>query len=168
MSGLPEITVAGNVVAAPELNHTNSGIAVANFRVAANDRRYNQQTGEWENAGVTFLRCSIWRQGAYNVSDSLNTGDRVLVTGVLRQSEWETKEGEKRTSYELAVSEIGISLKFATAKSNKATRSTAGEQTSADDPFASAGSSTSDPWASGRALPAAVSAGGGFSNEPPF
>lgn len=164
MSGLPEITVAGNVVAAPETRFTNAGVMVANFRIAANDRRYNQQTGEWENAGATFLRCSIWRQAAEHVVESLNVGDRVLVTGVLRQSEWETQEGEKRTSYELAVNEIGISLKFATAKSNKATRIPAGAPAGAGDPFANAGSSTSDPWNSTRP----AGSGGGFSDEPPF
>jgi single-strand DNA-binding protein len=148
MAGLPEITVAGTVVADPELKFVPSGAAVANFRIAANDRRYDQHRGEWVDAGATFLRCSIWRQAAENVAESLHRGDRVLVTGVLRQSDWETKEGEKRSSYELAVTEVGISLKFATATSNKAKRGNA--STTDGDTFAPAGS------------------GGRFADEPPF
>lgn len=150
MAGLPEITVAGTMVADPEMRFTDAGVAVANFRIAANDRRFDRERGEWVDAGATFLRCSIWRQAAENVADSLNKGDRVLVTGVLRQSDWETKEGEKRTSYELAVTEIGISLKFASAKSNRAKRGTG------DGPG-------DNPW---TGAPAA--SGGGFSDEPPF
>lgn len=149
MTGLPEITVAGTIVADPELRFTQAGTAVATFRVAANDRRYDRERGEWVDAGATFLRCSVWRQVAENVAESVYKGDRVLVTGVLKQSDYE-KEGEKRTSYDLNVTEIGVSLKFATAKTNKVKRSTGGE-------------AAGDPWGS-----APAGSGGGFSDEPPF
>jgi len=123
MAGLPEITVAGTLTADPELRFTANGIAVANFTVAANDRRYNAQTGQWEDAGATFLRCTIWREAAEHVAESLGKGMRVLLTGTLRQRAWETDQGEKRTSYEVDVIEIGPSLRWATAKVAKATRS---------------------------------------------
>lgn len=153
MTGLPEITVAGTLVADPELNFTTAGDAVANFRIAANDRRYDRDRGEWVDAGATFLRCSIWRQAAENVTESLHKGDRVLVTGVLKQRDYETQEGEKRTVYELAVTEIGPSLKFATATVRKLKRSTGATPT------------TSDPWGS---TPPPATTSGGFSDEPPF
>jgi len=130
MAGLPEITIAGTLVADPELRFTATGAAVANFTVAANDRRYDQTRGEWVDHGATFLRCSIWRQAAENLAESLTKGTRILVTGVLRQHEWETRDGEKRYSFQVDATEIGASLKWATVKVAKATRTP-----SADDPW---------------------------------
>lgn len=122
MAGLPEVTVAGTLTADPELRFTQSGIAVANFTVAANDRRYDQQQGRWIDGDATFLRCTLWRQPAENLAGSLNKGARVLVTGTLRQRSYETDQGEKRTVMELDVTEVGASLRWATAKVTKATR----------------------------------------------
>ena len=107
MAGLPEVTVAGTLTADPELRFTPNGNAVANFTVAANDRRFDKNTSEWVDAGATFLRCSIWRQAAENVAESLNRGNRVIVTGRLKQREYEDREGQKRTVFELDVTEIG-------------------------------------------------------------
>jgi single-strand DNA-binding protein len=130
MTGLPEITIAGTLVADPELRYTATGAAVATFTVATNDRRYNRDTGEWVDHGATFLRCSIWRHAAENLAESLTKGTRILLTGVLRQHEWETREGEKRYSFEVDTTEIGASLKWATVTVNKPTRTT-----STDDPY---------------------------------
>jgi single-strand DNA-binding protein len=127
MAGLPEITIAGTLVADPELRYTTTGAAVANFTIAANDRRYNRDTGEWIDHGATFLRCSIWRHAAENLAESLTKGTRILLTGVLRQHEWETPEGEKRYSFQVDATEIGASLKWATVTVNKPTRTTTGE-----------------------------------------
>jgi single-strand DNA-binding protein len=137
MSGLPEVTVAGTLTADPELRFTPSGAAVANFTVAANDRRYDQQTGKWVDGDATFLRCSIWRQAAENLTESLTKGTRVLVTGHLRQRSYETPEGDKRVVMELAVTEIGASLKWATVTVAKATRTAAGAR-EIEDQFAGA------------------------------
>ncbi len=159
MPGLPEITTAGTLVADPELKFIDSGAAVVNFTIAANDRRYDRERGEWIDAGATFLRCSLWRQAAENVAQSLHKGDRVLVTGALKQREWTTEQGEKRTAFELAVNEIGPSLKFATAKVAKATRTTAGGNGTA--------ASAEDVWTSGPSAPATAGTGRA-SDEPPF
>jgi single-strand DNA-binding protein len=122
MPGLPEVAITGALVADPELRFTASGVPVANFTIAANDRRYDPTTQQWTDGDATFLRCSIWRQPAEHVAESLTKGARVLATGQLRQRTYETPDGEKRTIVELAVTEIGPSLKFATARVNKATR----------------------------------------------
>lgn len=149
MTGLPEITIAGTLVKDPELRYTATGAAVASFTVAANDRRYDKDTGEWVDKGATFLRCSVWRQAAENLAESLTKGTRVLVTGVLRQREWETPEGQKRISFDVDVSEIGASLKWATVTVTKATRTTTGP----DD----------DPWVINP-----TTTGAGTTDEPPF
>jgi len=156
MAGLPELTVAGTLTADPELRFTPGGDAVANFTVAANDRRLDRNTGQWVDGDATFLRCSIWRDAAENVANSLNKGNRVIVTGRLKQRSYETAEGQKRTVYELDVTEIGPSLKWATAKVAKATRRNGTGATQA----APAGG---DPW--GHAPSAGAPAGG---DEPPF
>lgn len=124
MVGLPEITLVGILVADPELRVTPTGAAVADFTVAANDLCYDPDTGEWIDKGATFLRCSIWRQAAENVAESLTKGTRVLVTGVLRQREWDTIDGDKRYAYQVDATEVGVSLKRATVKITKATRDT--------------------------------------------
>ena len=110
------ITVVGNIVADPEVRYTPSGAAVANFRVASTPRRFNQQTNQWEDGDGLFLTCNVWRQQGENVAESLSKGMRVLVNGVLRQRSYETREGEKRTVYEVEVDDVGPSLKYATAK----------------------------------------------------
>lgn len=124
MSGLPTVTVIGTLVADPELRFTPSGHGVANFTVAANDRKKDPNSGEWVDGDATFLRCSIWRQAAENVAESLHRGDRVIVTGRLKQREYE-KDGQKRSAFELEVDEVGPSLKWAQAKVAKV-RSSAG------------------------------------------
>lgn len=137
MAGLPVVTVAGTLTADPALRFTAAGAAVCSFTVAANDRKFNRETNQFEDKGATFLRCSIWRQAAENLAESAQRGDRVMVTGSLRQREYE-KDGEKHTVYELDVEEVAVSLKFATAKVTKAARSGAGSKPSgpSDDPWA--------------------------------
>ncbi|BDB39626.1 single-stranded DNA-binding protein [Mycobacterium kiyosense] len=126
MAGDTTITVVGNLTADPELRFTPSGAAVANFTVASTPRIYDRQSGEWKDGEALFLRCNIWREAAENVAESLTRGARVIVTGRLKQRSFETREGEKRTVVEVEVDEIGPSLKYATAKVNKASRSGGG------------------------------------------
>lgn len=175
MAGDTTITVVGNLTADPELRFTPSGAAVANFTVASTPRIYDRQSGEWKDGEALFLRCNIWREAAENVAESLTRGARVIVTGRLKQRSFETREGEKRTVVEVEVDEIGPSLRYATAKVNKASRSGGGgggfggggggggggsRQASAP---ASSGPAD-DPWGS---APASGSFGGG-DDEPPF
>jgi single-strand DNA-binding protein len=152
MAGETTITVIGNLTADPDLRFTPSGAAVANFTVASTPRTFDKQSGEWKDGDALFLRCSIWRRPAENVSESLAKGARVIVTGRLRQRTYEPKDatGEKRYVIELDVEEIGPSLRFATAKVNKAARG--------------ATSGAADPW---NTAPASTGAGG-FGDEPPF
>lgn len=126
MAGDTTITVIGNLTADPELRFTPSGAAVANFTVASTPRIYDRQSGEWKDGEALFLRCNIWREAAENVAESLTRGSRVIVTGRLKQRSFETREGEKRTVVEVEVDEIGPSLRYATAKVNKASRSGGG------------------------------------------
>ena len=121
-SGDVNITVVGNVVADPELRFTPSGAAVANFTVASTPRTFDRQTNEWKDAETLFMRCSVWREAAENVAESLTKGTRVIVQGRLKARSYETKEGERRTSTELEVDEIGPSMKYATAKINRNSR----------------------------------------------
>ena len=122
MAGDTIITVVGNLTDDPELRFTPCGAAVANFTVASTPRVLDKQTNEWKDGDTLFLRCSVWRQAAENVAESLQRGMRVIVTGRLRQRSYETKEGEKRTVVELEVDEVGPSLRYATAKVNKTQR----------------------------------------------
>ncbi|EUA93443.1 single-stranded DNA-binding domain protein [Mycobacterium ulcerans str. Harvey] len=122
MAGDTTITVVGNLTADPELRFTPSGAAVANFTVASTPRIYDRQSGEWKDGEALFLRCNIWREAAENVAESLTRGARVIVSGRLKQRSFETREGEKRTVVEVEVEEIGPSLRYATAKVNKASR----------------------------------------------
>ena len=126
MAGETVITIIGNLTNDPELRFTPSGAAVANFTVASTPRMFDRQTNEWKDGEALFLRCSIWRQAAENVAESLTRGMRVIASGRLKQRSFETREGEKRTVVELEVDEIGPSLKYATAKVNKASRSGGG------------------------------------------
>lgn len=113
------ITIAGNLVADPELRFTPSGAAVANFRIASTPRTFNKDTNQWEDGDALFLTCNIWRQAAENVAESLSKGMRVIVTGRLKQRSYQTKEGEQRTVFEVEVDEVGPSLKYATASVNR-------------------------------------------------
>src|SRR3954471_8308861 len=126
MAGETVITVIGNLVDDPELRFTPSGAAVAKFRIASTPRILDRQTNEWKDGEPLFLACNIWRQAAENVAESLQRGSRVIVSGRLRQRSYETREGEKRTVMELEVDEIGPSLKYATAKVQKMSRSSGG------------------------------------------
>ncbi len=126
MAGDTQITVVGNLTADPELRFTPSGAAVANFTVASTPRTFDRASGEWKDGEALFLRCNIWRQAAENVAESLTRGSRVIVSGRLKQRSFETKEGEKRTVFEVEVDEIGPSLRYATAKVNRAQRSDGG------------------------------------------
>ncbi len=170
-AGDTPITVVGNLVADPELRFTPSGQPVATFRVASTPRMRDNATGEWKDGDSLFLSCNVWRQAAENVAESLQRGMRVIVTGRLRQRNYETKEGEKRTVYEVEVDDVGPSLKNASAKVNRASRGTSeggfgGGNRSGGQGSSSGGGSSSrneDPWASDGAA-----GGGGYSDEPPF
>src|SRR6202023_545304 len=125
-AGDTQITIAGNLVDDPELRYTPTGQAVANFRVASTPRFLDKATNEWKDGDSLFLSCSVWRQAAENAAESLQRGMRVIVSGRLRQRSYETKEGEKRTVYEVEVDEVGPSLRNASAKVTRSTRSTGG------------------------------------------
>lgn len=128
MAGDTQITVVGNLTSDPELKFLQSGNAVANFTVANTPRSFNKETQQWEDGEALFLRCSVWRQLAENVAESLSKGMRVIVQGNLKQRSYQTKEGEKRTSYELDVQEVGPSLAWATAQVNRNDRAQGGQQ----------------------------------------
>lgn len=170
MAGETVITVVGNLTGDPELRFTPSGAAVASFTVASTPRTLDKATNEWKDGDALFLRCSIWRQAAENVAESLQKGMRVVVQGRLQQRSYDTKEGEKRTVYEMQVDEVGPSLKYATAKVNKTTRGSGqgggGGFGGAPTGGSGGGAPADDPWAS--AAPAASGGGGGWSDEPPF
>src|ERR1700749_3601159 len=121
-AGDTQITIAGNLVDDPELRYTPTGQAVAKFRVGSTPRFRDNQSGEWKDGDSLFLSCNVWRQAAENVAESLQRGMRVIVQGRLKQRSYETREGEKRTVYEIEADEVGPSLKNATAKVNKTQR----------------------------------------------
>jgi single-strand DNA-binding protein len=155
-AGDTQITIVGNLVDDPELRFTPNGQAVARFRVASTPRFKDQQSGEWKDGESLFMTVNVWRQAAENVAESLQRGMRVIVQGRLRQRSYETREGEKRTVYEIEGDEVGPSLKSATAKVTKAQRQqgapsggrqggqrdTYGGQQPADDPWATGGQQT--------------------------
>jgi single-strand DNA-binding protein len=169
VAGETIVTVVGNLTADPELRFTPSGAAVASFTIASTPRTFDRNSNEWKDGEALFLRCSIWRQAAENVAESLTRGMRVVAQGRLKQRSYETREGEKRTVVEMEVDEVGPSLKYATAKVNRTQRgstSGGGFGSSGSDAAPSAGTgggASDDPW--GSAPPAAS---GGFSDEPPF
>ncbi|MFN2540258.1 MAG: single-stranded DNA-binding protein [Mycobacteriales bacterium] len=170
MAGDTVITVVGNLTGDPELRFTPSGAAVANFTVASTPRTLDKATNEWKDGEALFLRCSIWRQAAENVAESLQKGMAVIVQGRLKQRSYETKEGEKRTVYELDVDEIGPSLRWATAKVNRTQRSGGGGGGGfgGSPSGGNAGPGPADdPWAS-SAPAGGGGGGGGWSDEPPF
>ncbi|UGY92537.1 single-stranded DNA-binding protein [Streptomyces gobiensis] len=194
MAGETVITVVGNLVDDPELRFTPSGAAVAKFRVASTPRTFDRQTNEWKDGDSLFLTCSVWRQAAENVAESLTRGTRVIVQGRLKQRSYEDREGIKRTVYELDVDEVGASLRNATAKVTKTTGrggqgggfgggggqgggwggGSGGQQ--------GGGAPAGDPWATGAPAGgggqqggggggwggSSGGSGGGYSDEPPF
>ena len=176
MAGDTTITIVGNLTADPELRFTPSGAAVANFTVASTPRIFDRQSSEWKDGEALFLRCSIWREAAENVAESLTRGSRVIVTGRLKQRSFETREGEKRTVFEVEVDEIGPSLRYATAKVNKASRGGGG-----GGGFGGGGGGGGAPGGGGASRPAAAATNddpwgsapasgsfGGSDDEPPF
>jgi len=126
MAGDTVITVIGNITGDPELRFTPSGAAVANFTVASTPRAFDRQSNEWKDGETLFMRCSVWRDAAENVAESIQRGTRVIVSGRLKSRSYETKEGEKRTVVEMEVDEIGPSLRYASAKVTKTQRSGGG------------------------------------------
>jgi single-strand DNA-binding protein len=168
MAGDTQITVVGNLVDDPELRFTPSGAAVANFRIASTPRTFDRQTNEWKDGEALFLSCSVWRQAAENVAESLQKGMRVVVQGNLRSRQYETREGEKRTVFEIQVDEVGPSLRYATAKVTRTQRqggSSYGQQGGGQSSPAD-----NDPWAtpapSSQPAPAAGGQGGAPANDP--
>ena len=127
MTGEPITTIVGNLAGDPELRFTPSGAAVANFTVASTPRTFNKQTNAWDDGETLWMRCSVWRDMAENVAESLSKGTRVVVTGRLKQTSYE-KDGQKRTSIEMDVDEVGPSLRYATARVNKTERQQGGNQ----------------------------------------
>lgn len=145
MAGDTTITIVGNLTADPELRFTPSGAAVANFTVASTPRQFDRQSNEWKDGETLFMRCSIWRDAAENVAESLHRGTRVVVTGRLKSRSYETKEGEKRTVIEMEVDEVGPSLRYASAKVTKAERGGSGGGFGGG----GGGFQQNDPWATG-------------------
>jgi single-strand DNA-binding protein len=172
-AGDTQITIVGNLVDDPQLRYTPTGNAVANFRVASTPRFMDRATNEWKDGDSLFLTCNVWRQPAENVAESLQRGMRVIVSGRLRQRSYETKEGEKRTVYEIEVDEVGPSLRNASAKVTRSQRSGGqgggygggqggGGQGGGGQGGRGQGRPNDDPWASSD------SGDNSFSDEPPF
>ena len=171
MAGETTITVIGNLTDDPELRFTTSGAAVAKFRIASTPRTLDRASGEWKDGEPLFLACSVWRQAAENVAESLQRGSRVIVSGRLRQRSYETKEGERRTVYELEVDEIGPSLRYATAKVQKMSRSSGGGGgfgSGSSGGGQGGGYANDDPWATATPAGGGGGGGGNFDEEPPF
>ncbi|MEU1623977.1 single-stranded DNA-binding protein [Streptomyces sp. NPDC020096] len=191
MAGETVITVVGNLVDDPELRFTPSGAAVAKFRVASTPRTFDKQTNEWKDGESLFLTCSVWRQAAENVAESLQRGMRVIVQGRLKQRSYEDREGVKRTVYELEVDEVGASLRSATAKVTKTAgrggqggyggggqgggnwggpQGGPGGGAPADDPWATSAPAGGQGQSQGQGGSGnwGGSSGGGYSDEPPF
>jgi single-strand DNA-binding protein len=189
MAGETTITVIGNLTSDPELRFTPSGAAVAGFTVASTPRTFDRQSNEWKDGETLFMRCSVWRDAAENVAESLQRGARVIVSGRLVSRSYETKEGEKRTVVEMQVDEVGPSLRYATAKVNRTQRSGGGGGGGGGG-FGGApsggggggggfGGGSNDPWATGPSGGGGAGSssssgsggswgGGSYSDEPPF
>jgi single-strand DNA-binding protein len=194
MAGETVITVVGNLVDDPELRFTPSGAAVAKFRVASTPRTFDRQTNEWKDGESLFLTCSVWRQAAENVAESLQKGMRVIVQGRLKQRSYDDREGVKRTVYELDVDEVGASLRSATAKVTRASGGGSGSRGGqggyggggqgggnwgGGSGGGQGGAPEADPWATGAPAGGGQGgggswgggsggSGGGYSDEPPF
>ncbi|KRA25191.1 single-stranded DNA-binding protein [Microbacterium sp. Root61] len=169
MAGETIITVVGNLTADPELRYTQGGLPVANFTIASTPRNFDRQANEWKDGEALFLRASVWREFAEHVAGSLTKGSRVVATGRLKQRSYETKEGEKRTSIELEVDEIGPSLRYATAQVTRAASSGGGggqpRGQVADEPWSTPGSAAPAAAAGGAD---AWSAPGAYGDDTPF
>ena len=167
MAGETVITVVGNLTADPELRYTRTGLAVANFTIASTPRSFDRASNDWKDGEALFIRASVWREFAEHVAGSLTKGSRVIASGRLKQRSYETKEGEKRTSFELEVDEIGPSLRYATAQVTRAASSREGGA-----PRVGAGQPAEEPWAA--TAPEASAAGdvwntpGSYADETPF
>jgi len=147
MAGDTVITVVGNLTSDPELRYTQNGLAVANFTIASTPRNFDRASNEWKDGEALFLRASVWREFAEHVAGSLTKGSRVIATGRLKQRSYETKEGEKRTSIELEVDEIGPSLRYATATVSRAANAgRSGAALGNDEPWGSPTAPAADPW----------------------
>jgi single-strand DNA-binding protein len=174
MAGETVITVIGNLTGDPELRFTPSGAAVANFTVASTPRTFDRQTNEWKDGDTLFLRCSIWREAAESVAESLTKGMRVIATGRLVQRSYETREGEKRTVVELEADEVGVSLRSATAKVSKSSRSSAGGGGGNGSPGGNSGGGSGSSFGGGSGAGSAPSddpwssSSSSYSDEPPF
>jgi single-strand DNA-binding protein len=178
-AGDTQITIAGNLVDDPELRFTPAGQPVARFRVASTPRFRDNSTGEWKDGDSLFLTCNVWRQAAENVAESLTRGMRVIVSGRLRQRSYETKEGEKRTVYEVEVDDVGPSLRNASAKVNRVVRGSGGYGGQGGSGGSGQGQGAG-PGSGGRASggqggsgggdadPWAADSPGGYTDEPPF
>jgi single-strand DNA-binding protein len=167
-AGDTQITIAGNLVEDPELRFTPSGQPVARFRVASTPRFRDNATGEWRDGDSLFLTCNVWRQAAENVAESLTRGMRVIVSGRLRQRSYETKEGEKRTVYEVEVDDVGPSLRNASAKVNRVARSGGDGGYGGGQRGGSGGRGQGGQGGGAEADPWASDGPGGYSDEPPF
>ncbi len=164
MAGDTVITVIGNITGDPELRFTPSGAAVANFTVASTPRAFDRQSNEWKDGETLFMRCSVWRDAAENVAESLQRGTRVIASGRLKSRSYETKEGEKRTVVELEVDEIGPSLRYASAKVTKTQRGS-GQGSGGGFGGGGGGGSSEDPWATGGGNAGAPAPGGFGGNQ---
>lgn len=163
MAGETTITIVGNLTADPELRFTPSGAAVANFTVASTPRTFDRQSNEWKDGETLFMRCSIWRDAAENIAESLHRGTRVIATGRLKSRSYDTKEGEKRTVIELDVDEVGPSLRYASAKVTKAERGGSGGGFGGG---GQGGAQQADPWATGGSAPQQGGGQGGWGGQP--
>ena len=189
MAGDTVITVIGNLTADPELRFTPSGAAVANFTVASTPRAFDKASNEWKDQETLFMRCSVWREAAENVAESLTKGTRVIVQGRLKARSYETKEGDRRTSTELEVDEIGPSMKYATAKINRTSRpggnqgfggnqgggfggnqggGFGGGQGGSNQGFTGGNRGGNDPWGQGNTSTPNYDWGAESADEPPF
>ncbi len=172
MAGETVITVVGNLTADPELRYTQGGLAVANFTIASTPRTFDRASSEWKDGEALFLRASCWREFAEHVAGTLTKGTRVVAQGRLRQRSYETKEGEKRTSMELEIDEIGPSLRYATAQITRAPRDSSAPRAAQQNGGGQqgAGQSKDEPWAA--SAPAASgdvwNTPGNYSDETPF
>jgi single-strand DNA-binding protein len=166
MAGETVITVVGNLTSDPELRYTQNGLAVANFTIASTPRNYDRASSEWKDGEALFLRASVWREFAEHVAGSLTKGSRVIATGRLKQRSYETKEGEKRTSIELEIDEIGPSLRYATAQVSRAAGGAGargGLPAGGDEPWGQPASAGADPWST-----PGVSGNESFPDDTPF
>jgi single-strand DNA-binding protein len=159
MAGETTLTVIGNLTNDPELRFTPSGSAVANFTIASTPRTFDRNSNEWKDGESLFLRCSVWREAAENVAESLTKGMRVIASGALKQRSYETKEGEKRTVIEFEVDEIGPSLKYANAKVNRTQRNGGGNKQ---------GGNSGGTWGGNQPAQSTDTWGNGAQEEVPF